>query len=354
MSSKASSKPQTKSATTQTQQSKSKKQRRRRPRRGRRNRFGGLSRVPASIGFSGRGSTRIVNMRGGKCQLVVREMFPVSYKASTAVLDFMMPCTPTMWTNTRSAQLAATYMSFRPLNVNMRWMSNTGTAAPGSASFGTVWAGTHLNFSTRSEASRILTTTNGGFLTSIWKPQSCNIACQGNLQQHNFPLNDIQPDDVPFWFVGTFDGVDASADQVLGYLVVDALFSLFNPTSGINEVHSSASSIWGAMVHSDATESTPALTTLGIKCAQAIIGDFKVGDDYLFYAANPLLNTAGEVAVKPMEAIHAVFKEKTTVSDEPTYIFTIDSSLASQAVVWLSLIGKIANFLLPTLVSTGT
>lgn len=303
-------------------------------------------RAPTAFGFSAASSSSLGRTVDGSATLHVCEIFEVKFAGGASLFDFMLPITPSMWTGTRSEGLAKQFMSYRPVNISIKWEPVVGTVSRGTIAFGTVWAGTHLNTTTRSEASTVLTATNGGFITTIWKPQFSKIGCKTNLQQNNFPLNDIQQDDIPFWIVGASNNTLLDADTTLGYLRINGLFHVHNPASGITTVPSSSSSIRGTIVHEDASGTTAATTKLYIPTAQTMSLSPSPGEDYLFYSSTPIKNAQGTTLIKSMEPFNATFRDTIQVQEQDVYEFETDSSFVTIAnVITLAVIGMAPNFI---------
>lgn len=297
--------------------------------------------LPASYGWSGSASANLIN-RGGQAIIMSREIFPVTY-SSASTLDIMIPMNPAQWIGTRTAQLASTFAAYRPTMLKIQWFNSTGTNTPGTISVGTVFAGTALNVPDRTSASGVLPATNGGFITAIWRQQTTGVRLATSLRANNFPTNEIQADDLPLWIVASFNGVTADDNTVLGNIVINARFSMYNPTMG-NNYPSASSSIRASISHvdEDPDEQTPAASAIQIPMTSNIsLPQLAVGDDYWFAPGMPITNLTSATAANVMQPIHGVYAG----SNSGNYLFTIDPTIAAQAFVLLCLIGKGANFM---------
>lgn len=295
--------------------------------------------LPASYGWSGSATANLLN-RGGQAIIQSREIFPVTY-SSASTLDIMIPMNPAQWIGTRTAQLASTFAAYRPTQIKIQWFNSTGTSTPGTISVGTVFAGTTLNLPDRATAGSVLPATNGGFITAIWRQQTTGVRLATSLRANNFPTNEIQADDIPFWIVASFNGVTASDNTILGNIIVNARFSMYNPTMG-NNYPSASSSIRASIEHTDATSEHPAASVLKIPTTAAIsLPNIAEGDDYWFApGANYITTTSGN-ANTTMQPIHGTYAGK----DSGFHLFTIDPYFAAQTLALITLIGKGANFM---------
>lgn len=297
--------------------------------------------LPASYGWSGSASANLMN-RGGQAIIMSREIFPVTY-TSASTLDIMIPMNPAQWIGTRTAQLASTFAAYRPTMLKIQWFNSTGTNTPGTISVGTVFAGTALNVPDRTAASGILPATNGGFITAIWRQQTTGVRLSTSLRANNFPTTEIQADDLPLWIVASFNGVTASDNTVLGNIVINARFSMYNPTMG-NNYPSSSSSIRASIEHTDPDPEleTPAASVLKIPTTSNIsLPNIANGDDYWFVSGAPLTTTNDGNAAIVMQPIHGTYAG----TNSGNHLFMIDPYFAAQAIALVCLIGKGANFM---------
>lgn len=244
--------------------------------------------APVSVGYQTRTVARL-NENAGNASLVTREMFQID--AHSGGLSFALPMCPTKWQNTRTAQLAGTYTDFRPLRVKIQWLPSVSTSTAGSVAVGTVWSGARLpsNSETFDALSRTLSATNGGFITTAWRPHTSQVALRTNLRANNFPMYDVDPDDIPFWIVVATDVINPGA--ALGHLVVDVLMSLKNPVTQYMSPPVAASG--SGKVVTD-TSQTPNVKYL--EFSQSEIGSNWVpGDDFTIVPYQNVKNSSSQI-----------------------------------------------------------
>lgn len=270
------------------------------------------------------------NSRDGSASLMTREIFPVS--SQPAGLSLMLPMTPTKWAGTRSASLAQTYASHRPLVCKVSWEPAVGTSTSGSVAVGTVFAGARLPNDSDSfnSLANALAATNGGFMTSIWNPSSKRINLGRNLRANQFPLFEVSADDIPFWIcVATSD---TSGNQ-LGYLNVETTFTLRNPLVG-----SFASPVIGSgevNIQHDPETKVSKMTIPQSRINRVL----SVGADYAWTFARNLLNASGSVITSILSPIIA----RLSSNNGSVYEFTIDSNIGTQQALGY-IIGQAPNF----------
>lgn len=305
-----------------TKQSKSLKQNRtRRTRTARRG-------IPVAYGYSNSNYARLQSSPSGAV-LSSREIFPVT--ATTAGLSYMLPMTPTKWSGTRTCALAYTYASHRPLKVRVYWEPAVSTSTPGSIAIGTVFAGARLPNDTDSwsSVSRSLAATNGGFISTIWDHHSREIVTGTNLRANQFPLYEVSPDDIPFWICLA----TSATEGMIGYLVVETVFSLKNPLSG-----SMSQPITGAGMM-DFVHSSEDNTTQIILPQNFFNKLLNVGQDLLFTTGRNLFNTAGGI----INSVLSPFVAKLKSVQAATYTFDVDNNFNTQTALGY-VIGLSSNF----------
>lgn len=148
-------------------------------------------------------------------------------KVTDGVVDFMLPMTPTKWTNTRTSTLASTFSGCLPIALDVRWLPNAPTSSSASIAFGTVFDGINFRVSQREQAPVVLAATNGGFVSSIWLRKSSRITLGRNLNKKSYPLFQTSMDDIPLWLLLQIQNGDVNSNY--GYLQVIATWELFNP-----------------------------------------------------------------------------------------------------------------------------
>lgn len=184
--------------------------------------------APTAFGYSLTPYQRQYTTRSGAVHLRSREVFSVTWSEGDT-LSFALPFCPCKWEHTRTSAIVNTFSTFRPLRTRITWQPTVGTNSSGTVTFGTVFAGTQLSFSNNEEASQSIMTTNGGFQTTVWKPYSRLIMLRTHLSRNNFPTSNIDPDDIPFWIVGSFTAQQEVG--IRGHLIVESTLSLTNPVN---------------------------------------------------------------------------------------------------------------------------
>lgn len=284
----------------------------------------GMSIAPAAIGANASSYATVKTRVDGSANLHVREIFPV--KQSASGLCLAIPLCPTKWTGTRTAALAATYMSHRPLRVSWQYVPATSSNTAGSIAVGTVWSGCRLPTSDEVENMyQYLPSTNGGNLSSVWQPTKNAIACGRNLRANQFPLYEVSSDDIPFWIV-----VASAGEATIGSLVVTADFTLRNPiTPGSSGPLSYSGNITFEAGQTETTFSLP---------QSAISGTAAVGQEIVFTPLKTLLNRSGGVLTSTLSSFIATVKEAGA-----SLVFSVDPSYAAGSFRSV-LIGRNANF----------
>ena len=269
------------------------------------------------------------NTRDGSANLTTREIFPVVSQPSG--LSLMIPMTPTKWAGTRSASLAQTYASHRPLRCLISWEPAVGTSTSGSIAVGTVFAGARLpnNSDSFNMLGSALTATNGGFMTSVWNPSIKAVNLGRNLRANQFPLFEVSADDIPFWVCVASSDTNGTH---LGYLVLETTFTLRNPLVG-----SFASPVIGSgsanIVHSEQDGTTMTIPQSSINRV------LSVGADYMWAFAKNLVSTTGSIITSILSPV--IGRLSSTAGSD--YTFTIDSNIGTQQALGY-IIGQSPNF----------
>lgn len=286
------------------------------------------TRIPVALGYATTNYARLKAAPSGAI-LSSREIFPVT--AQNAGLSYALPMTPSKWSGTRTCALSYTYASFRPLKVRVYWEPAVSTATPGSVAIGTVFAGARLpnDSDSWSSISRSLAASNGGFICTIWDHHSRIVETGRNLRANQFPLYEVSPDDIPFWICLA----TSATEGMIGYLVVETIFSLKNPLSG-----SMSQPITGAgqvtFSHDD-SQNTSTMTVSQSFFNKAL----QIGQDLLFTSASNLKNVAGNVMTSILSPF--VGQVKSITSD--SYVFNVDNNFATQQALGY-VIGMSSNF----------
>lgn len=284
-------------------------------------------RTPAAVGRVTIGTSTLSKIaRDGSASLFVREVFPVSGVVSSVL---GIPVTPTKWTGTRASALASTFASHRPLYLHVRWVPSISTQTPGSIVLGTGFAGTRP-VSDPADFNQLinqLKPTPGGFLTTGWKTMGSSIPLEKNLTQNQYPLYDIQSDDIPLWLL-----VGASSADVSGFIEVTGKFTLRNPVAPMEPPISGSGP--ATITHDDDAQTT----TLAID-NQYLNKPPNLGEEIAFSAMKNLKNLAGGVISRVMTAVIGTVIEG--VSGYTT--LKLDPNFASQSSP-IVIIGRSANF----------
>lgn len=284
--------------------------------------------IPVAYSMRANAHASIV-VRDTSASLTSVEIFPVTARSSGCAL--MIPMTPTKWSSTRTAQLAATYDSFRPLSCTLSWEPAVSTSTPGSVAIGTVFAGCRLPASNDwTSLSSALAATNGGMISTIWDHNTTTISLQKNLRANLFPLYNVDPDDIPFWICVASN---ASSDTTLGYIVLKTKFTLRNPA-----VPGSLPPLSGRVEASFTHNSESNTTTMSIASA-ALNRAVQVGQDIIFTFGQQLVNTASQIGVNILEGVIA----RVTALSGGAYQFSVDNSIATQQAIGY-VIGVGSNF----------
>lgn len=283
-----------------------------------------MSIAPAAIGANANSYATVKTRVDGSANLHVREIFPV--KQSATGLCLAIPMCPTKWSGTRTAALAATYMSHRPLRVSWQYVPATSSNTAGSIAVGTVWSGCRLPTSDEVENMyQYLPSTNGGNLSSVWQPTKNAIACGRNLRANQFPLYEVSSDDIPFWIVAASAG-----EATIGSLVITADFTLRNPiTPGTSGPISYSGNLTFEAGDTETTFSLP---------AAAVTGSLAVGQEVLFTPLRTLLNRSGAALTSTLSSFIATVKQA-----GPNIVFSVDPSYAA-GIFRSVIIGRNANF----------
>lgn len=287
--------------------------------RGRYRRFSRTAMVPSAFTSTYNANAFIRNIRGVPA-LHSQEVFPI--KVSRDPVAFMLPLIPSKWVGTRSAALASTYTSFRPLSVEILYQPSVGTGTSGNLIFGTVFDGASVNLSSLENSVTSLPATNGGFITQLYQPMSSKVGLATALRYNLFPLYNIGEDDIPLWLVvATQTGL--AVDTSVGNLVVRIKASLKNPS--INPAPATSGvSIPLQFVHDNDTNKT----TLYIN-KTLISQALALGRDYLITFGKDLLNLSGAVIFRALQSSSF----NLSAIGENAYQFNVDPRVATANII---------------------
>lgn len=283
----------------------------------RRRRYRRRYRVPSAFAFKTVANSTLRTMRGGSVRLYCHEQFAV-WASTNDKVTFALPITPSKWQGTRTAQLCSTFSSHRPIYLRMSWKPTVGTTTEGSIAFGTIFAGNKVSWNNLEEAQRALTSSNGGFLATVYLPSGRNVQLGTSLTQNTYPLNNIDPDDIPFWILGTSTLTSGN----IGHLVIDAVFSLTNPIA--SNISPLPSTQFVLTATHDADNDT---TTMSLPKSNISSTTIAEGDTVWLAPLRNVINLAGSVLAQILEPILA----RVTYSGD-NYILNVDKSIASQTI----------------------
>lgn len=277
--------------------------------------------VPVAIGSQANTYASVKTHPDGSATLHVREIFPITQ--TTKGLALAIPVCPTKWVGTRTASLASTYMSHRPLRVQWRYIPAAPSTLAGNIAFGTVWSGCRLTTSDDVQSLYQHLTA----ICSVWQPCGNGISCGRNLRANQFPLYEVNSDDIPFWIVVASDG-----ETNVGSLMISADFTLRNPiTPGTTPPASYSGPVQFTQGENETTFSLP-LSSLGSPVA--------VGQEFQFTPLSALQSRTAETMTSPLSVFMASIK---TIVDS-VITFTVDPAFATQTFRSV-LIGRSANFM---------
>lgn len=279
--------------------------------------------VPAA--YASRASAHsAISRKNGKVTLRAREIFPITG-------NFMIPCTPSKWSSTRTSVIASTYSAFRPSYFRLTWIPAVGTNTSGTVTVGTVFDGARADNSL-SETS--LLASNGGFQTQLYHEAFKRVELGTNLRSNNFPLFETNMDDIPFWVI-VKPSVTGVVGQ-LGSLQIEATFALKNP------IYNLVSPTSGSSTASITKESEDDVTRTYLNVPVGnFVGNFNVGQDFNFVSYEPLLNTSSQIVSNTLMP----FQGKYSGSSGSVMKFLIDSAYNAVSSAFVSVVGRSTNFI---------
>lgn len=283
--------------------------------------------APIAVGAQFSTYATVRTAKDGSASLCVKEVFPIT--GSPTGLSLAIPMCPTKWVGTRSAALAGTYQSHRPLRVSWDYIPACASTTAGSIVVGTVFAGCRLP-SDDSIASLInaLPATNGGSIGSVWQPLRNGVSCGRNLRANQYPLNEVSADDIPFWIVAATNGTGD-----LGSIVITADFTLRNPcTPG----QTPPAAFNGTLSLNHSAENDTTSFELPISSFGSPIS---VGQEFSFAPLSSIKNSSGSTVASPLSTFIATVSK--IVSEVAT--FDVDKSFITSTISSV-LIGRHANF----------
>lgn len=277
-----------------------------------------LRAIPAAYGAKTRTSQSTRSMGSMKTSMKFSEEWVITPQLQGNSFTLMIPACPTKWTNHRASVLAATYGSYRPLNVKYTYIPSVGSNTLGTVTIGTVWNGNRAPSGTFANVSPILAATPGGMTTNVWGRFTRVIPQGTNLQQNNYPTSNVGADDIPWWIlVSTSIGSDSQLVEI-GRLRLTVTYAFYQPTM-LTETPVSAT---GTMTISHDSETN---TTVGTVVEAVKSGVFSIGKEYLLNFARELVNLNDRAIVNAMTPVIAEFAG--TVNEHMTFV--LDNHLAS-------------------------
>lgn len=319
------------------------------PRRTRRSRRfarlrGGPTSIPSAFGYRSRARTQVSRARNdGSVVIRTKEIFPITYTSQNSEdqVAWMLPCTPTKWTNTRTATQCSIYSSYRPAFMRVSWRPNVGTHTNGSIAFGTLWDSSAVNFVDKPAVMQALTASNGGFVSSIYLRTSSKIALSTNLRANTFPCFDVQPDDIPFWLAVCIDAEESA--NILGNIEVTSVFIMHNTVTN-SRPSTSVNNAPADIVHDDATLEVKERSILRIP-ARVTIPNITELQDYWFYFARPLFDTNSKPIIPALKAVVGNYAGIDTMDEVDYHIFEINDKINSISPLLCTLGGSIPGFM---------
>lgn len=283
--------------------------------------------APIAVGAQFSTYATVRTAKDGSASLCVKEVFPIT--GSPAGLSLAIPMCPTKWVGTRSAALAGTYQSHRPLRVSWDYIPACASTTAGSIVVGTVFAGCRLP-SDDSITSLInaLPATNGGSIGSVWQPLRNGVSCGRNLRANQYPLNEVSADDIPFWIVAATNGTGD-----LGSIVITADFTLRNPCTP-GQTPPAAFNGKLNLNHSAENNTTSFELPIG-----SFGSPISVGQEFSFAPLSSIKNSSGSIVASPLSTFIATVSK--IVSEIAT--FDVDKSFITSTISSV-LIGRHANF----------
>lgn len=183
--------------------------------------------VPVAYGSANTSRLNFQVAANGSTIMYSTEIFPV--ERTDGVVDKMIPICPTKWGGTRTATFAQTFASYRPKFVRISWVPNAPTSLGASVTFGTVTDGASFRPTDRNQVATMLSATNGGIVTSIWKPVSTQVKLGTNLRANTFPTRNTSMDDIPFWVLCQVGTDDSTRGSQYGFIKLEVRWHLHNP-----------------------------------------------------------------------------------------------------------------------------
>lgn len=279
-----------------------------------------LRAVPAAFGARTRTFQSTKSMGSMKTSMRFSEEWVITPQQSGNSFTLMIPACPTKWTNHRASVLAATYGSYRPLNVRYAYIPSVGSNTLGTVTIGTIWNGNRAPSGDFANVSPILAATPGGMTTNVWGRFSRIIPQGTNLQQNNYPTSNVEADDIPWWILVSTSIGNESALTEIGRLRLTVTYAFYQPTM-LTETPVSATGTM-SITHNNETN-----TTIGTVANAVRSGVFSIGKEYLINFARALTNTNDRTIVNPLSPLVAEF----TGFDNDNMTFNLDNHIGTQS-----------------------
>lgn len=140
----------------------------------------------------------------------------------------VVPCNPAYWTGTRISTLAVGYQNYRPLSIRITYIPQCAATQQGNVIGGTLWN----QVPDEDNLQKALRTSNGGFITQVFKSHTTVVKLQANLPLNLFRMGGaLDNTSNPFYFVAMSIGATNQQGQVIvpGYFYISYKFELKNP-----------------------------------------------------------------------------------------------------------------------------
>lgn len=182
-----------------------------------------------------------------------------------------------------------------------------------------------------------LPVTNGGIFTNIWKAATSKIDCGTTLRANSFPTSEIQPDDIPFWIVGSMSP-NYEVGDLMGFVVVTSVFYLSNPTHA--QSVPSAPVMPGRVIH---TSTPTSKSDIRVPVSYPLSFTLDEGEDYYMYPFAPMPLVVG-TETKVLQGFIGTYTGDETIDNVDYHMFSVSNNFDSFSTA-IFLLGTAANFL---------
>lgn len=150
----------------------------------------------------------------------------------------VIPANPLYWKGTRISALAQGYQNYRPILFKVTYVPIVSAMQSGNVIGGSIWDGGIVG----DNIQQSLRTSNGGFLTQCFVPQTATVRPKSNLQFNLYRLTgDFNQESNPFLYIALAIGCRNSSDQriVPGYFYVTWTYEFKNPIGNNQQSYNS-------------------------------------------------------------------------------------------------------------------